>query len=1161
MFRNLRWASVGTKSLSLLIVTSLVLMATPQFSQGVDEEPSIKSVPPQPATNNVTAQIESLILEISPDLLRNYVQDLQDFKTRYAYRGDKCFQAAEYIASCFSANGLDASYDDFTYGGYTMRNVIGQKTGITSPDSIYIICAHYDSTTGGTSWVTAPGADDNGSGVAAVMAAAEILSDYEFNCTIRFIAFSGEELGLKGSMNYAGESIGLGENICGVLNLDMIAYNPDPGSAELYLGKDYSDSKAVNAEHVYGPAPANDTTVHMWLDHTNIINCNLYIEEQGYPGVYQKMATPGDYALNLSTGFIDLSGGWGPLAQYENITGWYNYSPAGSLIDYTKDAMLRYSDIFTLTPVDLVSGSSDHAPFSPTYPAMLMIERKYASNPNYHKATDTVDYMNFTYCANVTQLSVAVLAELSGISAQDLSPPAHTPGYPPEGGYSQAVPEISIEVTDPNPVNVTATVMRINGTEVTPQFDPIPLGYNLTFTPPLPYPDGAVINVSVSAADTAGNMFNHSWSFTVDAVAPEPPMNFTISKSRVEAVKRGLVLDIGSIGNPDSRHAYSPSVMFKDGEYKMWYSGYDGTKYYICYATSPDGLVWAKHGAVLNSGSVGEPDYIYAAHPTVIYDGEYRMWYSAYNNLNHRVMYANSSDGINWVKRGIALDIGAAGDLDSKWAYCPSVIKNGEYKMWYSGFDGLKHRILYANSSDGLIWTKYSQDITPQGNGVMYADSYIYSPEVIFHNGTYSMYCGHNSGPYVRTVLSRSQDGLEWHDIGLAIDIGGGTAQDGYRSEQSCIIITDTETKIWYSGSNNANWRILYANITANDTPRDLTLSWTQSPSSDVVGYELYRESRPSAFRESLETAVPEFYAPPAGQTGWTFETATESNISVYSPPNSFTPQRFYMPDDNLLNTNLYIEMANGSWAKLTQDIDYSVDLEWGFVEVYTELLEAGSDLHAFYNHSAGRALRTLGNEMADVRAGVGSEKTYYYVLKAVDRAGNYALAREMPAKMASLLSDTWNLVCSPVLAGQTSVEELLEGLPWTHARTWDPAGWPHQWTSNRPGSELNTLFTADGTAGVWARLSAPGAFVSVGRVSNVTINLTAGWNLVAYPYLEITTVYDALSGLPWDHADVMDSGSPGLIRGVIGSDLLYPGQGIWVHVTSDAVWSAVNVH
>jgi Zn-dependent M28 family amino/carboxypeptidase len=124
--------------------------------------------------------------------------------------------------------GLDlpTSYDPFDFFGRTLFNVVAEKRGILYPERIYLITGHYDNAPGGD---LAPGADDNASGTVAVMLAAEILSRYDFDCTLRFVSFAGEEQGLEGSEAYVEQIHAAGEDVRGVLNLDMIAWN-EPGS-------------------------------------------------------------------------------------------------------------------------------------------------------------------------------------------------------------------------------------------------------------------------------------------------------------------------------------------------------------------------------------------------------------------------------------------------------------------------------------------------------------------------------------------------------------------------------------------------------------------------------------------------------------------------------------------------------------------------------------------------------------------------------------------------------------------------------------------------------------------------------------------------------------------------------------------------------------------
>ena len=75
----------------------------------------------------------------------------------------------------------------------------------------------------------APGADDNASGTAGVLLAAQILAGYRFARTVRFVFFSGEENGYLGSYAYASAMRKAGENIVAVFNLDMLAYDRKGG--------------------------------------------------------------------------------------------------------------------------------------------------------------------------------------------------------------------------------------------------------------------------------------------------------------------------------------------------------------------------------------------------------------------------------------------------------------------------------------------------------------------------------------------------------------------------------------------------------------------------------------------------------------------------------------------------------------------------------------------------------------------------------------------------------------------------------------------------------------------------------------------------------------------------------------------------------------------
>ncbi len=129
--------------------------------------------------------------------------------------------AADYIEQKLEAYGLTVYNQMFDELG---RNVIGVKQGTTSPNTKYIICAHYDSMPIGAD---APGADDNASGVAAVLEAARILAGYNFGYTVEFALWDEEEFGLIGARYYATQAVVNNIEIAGVINLDMISYETD----------------------------------------------------------------------------------------------------------------------------------------------------------------------------------------------------------------------------------------------------------------------------------------------------------------------------------------------------------------------------------------------------------------------------------------------------------------------------------------------------------------------------------------------------------------------------------------------------------------------------------------------------------------------------------------------------------------------------------------------------------------------------------------------------------------------------------------------------------------------------------------------------------------------------------------------------------------------
>ena len=179
-------------------------------------------------------------------------------------------RAANQLATDLQAIGgsaLTVSTHSFTHNGRTYSNVEAQLAGNNS--ELVLVTAHLDSTAASSPPYNsaadpAPGADDDGSGLAAVLAAAEVIcklaAAQKPDRTIRFVLFNAEEHGLVGSQAYARDAQAAGAVIEAVYQMDMIGYNViAPRTCEVHAGFLASPTvqakSAVVAERVRRLAP------------------------------------------------------------------------------------------------------------------------------------------------------------------------------------------------------------------------------------------------------------------------------------------------------------------------------------------------------------------------------------------------------------------------------------------------------------------------------------------------------------------------------------------------------------------------------------------------------------------------------------------------------------------------------------------------------------------------------------------------------------------------------------------------------------------------------------------------------------------------------------------------------------------------------------------
>lgn len=175
---------------------------------------------------DITGMMGVVVEQIDEDVVLNYIQGLVDFGPRVT-ESTACDLAGTYIYEEFENMGLSVQYHYWNSSYLSGKNVEATLEGADpTSDKIFIVVGHYDSVSG------SPGADDNAAGTVAALAAAEILKDYSFNHTIRFLAVDGEEQGLHGSNEYAEQASHNGDNIIAVLNADMIGFAPNPSDGE-----------------------------------------------------------------------------------------------------------------------------------------------------------------------------------------------------------------------------------------------------------------------------------------------------------------------------------------------------------------------------------------------------------------------------------------------------------------------------------------------------------------------------------------------------------------------------------------------------------------------------------------------------------------------------------------------------------------------------------------------------------------------------------------------------------------------------------------------------------------------------------------------------------------------------------------------------------------
>jgi len=332
-------------------------------------------------------QIQEMVRLVRPDRLEADVRRLVEFGTRHTLSSVEDPQrgigaARRWLKEQFEAIAAGSGgrlrvgmegYAQEPDGRRITRpveivNVVASLTGRQkeSAGRVYLVVAHYDSicTDPKDAECDAPGANDDGSGTAAILEAARVMSGFDFDATVVFLAVAGEEQGLYGSKHAAETYRRAGVNIAGVIGLDIV-----------------------------GSSTAADGTVD---------GGKVRVFSEGVP----EIETPEQARVRWSTGSE-------------------NDSAARQLARFIAEAGPRYVEGFEPMMIfrrDRFLRGGDHTSFSRAgYPAVRFTEpnEDYRHQHQNVRVEDGVQYgdlpqfVDYGYLAKVTRLTVAALASLA----------------------------------------------------------------------------------------------------------------------------------------------------------------------------------------------------------------------------------------------------------------------------------------------------------------------------------------------------------------------------------------------------------------------------------------------------------------------------------------------------------------------------------------------------------------------------------------------------------------------------------------------------------------------------------------------------------------------------------------------------------------------------
>ncbi len=298
------------------------------------------------------------------------------------------------------------------------------------------------------------------------------------------------------------------------------------------------------------------------------------------------------------------------------------------------------------------------------------------------------------------------------------------------------------------------------------------------------------------------------------------------------------------------------------------------------------------------------------------------------------------------------------------------------------------------------------------------------------------------------------------------------------------------------------------------------------------------------------------------------FNVANESFFSTGGEEGFFLQNNYLAPNFIEMDTVYEIRYVwDNDWSfiyTLEEGIDYDINITTGWVQLYWGGLVIGDQLYTNYSYHSiiyvpyipvdnfsGPAQDISGpDSLGDSPYFINSQTQDNYPLTGLFVYSRYNI----------VLNEGWNLISLPFIVNDPTIGGALSDIDgkWSRAFTYDPT-LNNPWipySIYRPDTLMNTITPL---SGIWVNITEPGVTLHLKgyKLGRTSMTLHAGWNLVGYPTLnESTMVANAFWGTGTDRVEVCDLAEPGLIKEVGASYVMRPGEGYWVHVPVDSVWT-----